>query len=80
MAWTDYQKAFDRVSHSLIIKSVELIGINNKVITFTMKVMSYWRKRMRLHTENKLIETEDIKIQYGIFMETHYHHCYFEFA
>jgi len=22
---------------------------------------------MRLHTENKLIETEDIKIQYGVF-------------
>jgi len=29
--------------------------------------MSYWRTRMHLHTENKLIETDDIKIQYGIF-------------
>jgi hypothetical protein len=29
--------------------------------------MSYWRTRIRLHTENKLIETEDIKIQCGIF-------------
>ena len=32
MAWIDYQKAFDRVPHSWIIKSLELIGINNKVI------------------------------------------------
>ena len=80
MAWIDYQKAFDRVPHSWIIKSLELIGINNKVISFTRKVMSYWRTRMRLHTENTLIETEDIKIQCGIFQETHYHHCYFAFA
>ena len=29
MAWIDYQKAFDRVPHSWIIKSLELIGINN---------------------------------------------------
>ena len=34
MAWNDYQKAFDRVPHSWIIKSLELIGINNKVIAF----------------------------------------------
>jgi len=61
MTWIDYQKAFDRVPHSWIIKSLELIGINNKVISFTKKVMNYWRTRMRLHTENKLIETEYIK-------------------
>jgi len=29
--------------------------------------MSYWKRRMRLHTENKPIETEDIKIKCGIF-------------
>ena len=67
MTWIDYQKAFDRVPHSWTIKYLELIGINNKVISFTKKVMSCWRTRMRLHTENKLIETEDIKIQFGIF-------------
>jgi len=67
MAWIDYQKAFDRVPHSWIIKSLELIGINNKVISFTKKVMSYWRTRMCLHTEKKLIETEDINIKCGVF-------------
>jgi hypothetical protein len=50
-----------------IIKSLEIIGISTKVISFTKKVMAYWRTRMRLHAKNKLIETEDIKIQYGIF-------------
>ena len=79
MAWIDYQKAFDRVPHSWIIKSLELIGINNKVIAFTKKTMTYWRTRMRLHAENELIETEDIKIQCGIF-QGDYHHCYFAFV
>jgi hypothetical protein len=67
VAWIDYQKAFDRVPHSWIIKSLELIGINNKVISFTKKGMTYWKTRMCLHAENMLIETEDIKIQCGIF-------------
>ena len=67
MAWIDYQKAFGRVPHSWIIKSLELIGINNNVILFTKMVMTYWKTRMCLHVENKLIETECIKIQCGIF-------------
>ena len=29
--------------------------------------MTYWKTRMSLHAENKPIETEDIKIQCGIF-------------
>jgi hypothetical protein len=68
MAWIiDYQRAFDRVPHSWIIKSPELIEIYNKVIAFTKKGMTYWRTSMRLHAGNRLIETEDIKIQCGIF-------------
>jgi hypothetical protein len=65
--WSDYQKDFDRVPRSWIIKSLELIGNNNKIISFTKKVMTYWKTRLCLQTENKLIETEDIKIQCGIF-------------
>jgi hypothetical protein len=67
MAWIDYQKAFDRVPHSWIIKFLELIRINNKVISFTKKVMPHWRTRMCLHAEQKLIQTEDVKIECGIF-------------
>ena len=67
LAWIDYQEAFDRMSHSWIIKSLELIGVNNKVISFTKKVMSCCRTRVCLQAENKLIETEHIKIQCGLF-------------
>jgi hypothetical protein len=67
LAWFYYQKAFDRVPHSWIIKSLELIAIDNKVISFTKKVMPHWRTRMCLHAEQKLIQTEDIKIECGLF-------------
>jgi hypothetical protein len=45
MAWIDYQKYFDRVPHSWIIKSLELTGINTKIISFTKKTMTYWGKK-----------------------------------
>jgi len=60
--WIDYQKAFDMVQHSWIIRSLELIGINKKVIVFTKKTMTYCRTCMCLHAGNELIETEDIEI------------------
>ena len=41
MTWIDCQKAFDRMPHSWIIKSLELIEINNKAIAFTKKAMTY---------------------------------------
>jgi hypothetical protein len=41
LAWIDYEKSFDRVPHSWIIKSLEIIGINTKIILFTKKVMGY---------------------------------------
>ena len=67
MAWIDYQKASDKVPHSWIIKSLELLGINDKVIAFTKKVMPNWKTHKRLHTENMVTETEDIQIYCGIF-------------
>jgi hypothetical protein len=60
MACMYYHKTFDRVSHSWIIKSLELVGINNNIIPFTNKTMSYWGQNMSLCTEEKLIETEEI--------------------
>jgi hypothetical protein len=53
--------------HSWIIKSLELIGINNKVILFVKKVMPHWRTHTCLHAKQNLIKTEDIKIECGIF-------------
>ena len=54
--------------HSIAMMMMMMMMIIIIIIIIIIKnVMSYWRTRMRLHTENKLIETEDIKIQCGIF-------------
>jgi hypothetical protein len=34
IAWIDYQKAFDSVPHSWVEKSIELLGVNSKILTF----------------------------------------------
>ena len=64
-----YQKAFDRVSHCWIIISLELIGVNNKTISFTKKSINYWNTSTHLHREQKLIERKDVAIRSGIFQE-----------
>ena len=48
--------------HSWIIKSLELFGINDKIIYFTKKALCYWKTSMRLHTERKITETEEFLI------------------
>jgi hypothetical protein len=50
-----HQKTFDSVPHHWIINSLELIGINNKIISFTKKAMGYWKTSMYLHTEGKIM-------------------------
>jgi hypothetical protein len=67
MAWIEYQKPFDSVPHSWISKSVVLIWINSKIISLTKKTMSFRKTNRHLYAEKKLIETEDIEIQCGIF-------------
>jgi hypothetical protein len=54
---------------SWIIKPLELIGIKNKIISCTMKAMSYWKTSMRIHTEGKIIETEHLEMKREIFPE-----------
>jgi len=66
MAWIDYQKAFVSVPRSWIIKSLELIVINNKKISFTKETMSYCKTSMCLNTGEKVRETEDLETYRGI--------------
>lgn len=72
MAWIDYQKIFDIVTHRWIIKYLELTAINNKIILFVKKTVSSWKSIVLPYAEEKLIGTE------GDCMKvTRYHHCYF---
>jgi len=80
MAWIGYKKTFDSMPHSWIVKSLQLTGINNKIIFFGRKAMNYWKTSMRLHTEGKITETEIWKYNVEYFKETHCRHCYFALA
>jgi hypothetical protein len=69
MLWIYYQKVFDKVPLYWIIISLELIGIDNKTISFTKKSINYWNTSTHLHREEKLVEKEDVAITSGIFQE-----------
>jgi hypothetical protein len=45
IAWNDYQKAFDSVPHSWVEKSIELVGMNSKIVRFCKLSMEKWETR-----------------------------------
>ena len=53
--------------HGWIIIPLELIGIKNKIISCNKKAKNCWKTGMRLHTEGKIIETEDLEKKREIF-------------
>ena len=46
IAWIDYQKAFDSVPHSWVEKSIELVGVNSKIVRFFELSMEKWNTRL----------------------------------
>jgi hypothetical protein len=54
MAWIDYQQAFDSLPHSWIEKSIELIGVNNKIVKFCKLSMEKWSTKLQLKTNQEL--------------------------
>ena len=46
IAWIDYQKAFDSVSHSWVEKSIALVGVNSTIVRFCKLSMEKWNTRL----------------------------------
>jgi hypothetical protein len=67
MPWIDYQKASDSVPHSWIEKSIELIGVNNKIAKFCKLSMEKWGTKLPFKTNQELIQSRLIKKNRGIF-------------
>jgi hypothetical protein len=67
MAWLDYQKAFDNVPHSRIEKSIELIGVNYKIVKFCKLSVEKWSTKLQLKTNQEVIQSSLMKINRGIF-------------
>ena len=53
IAWIDYQKAFDSVPHNWVKKSIELVGVNSKIVRFCNLCMEIWNTRLILKTSTK---------------------------
>jgi len=66
-AWIDYQKAFDSVPHSWVKKSIELVGVNSKIVRFCKLSMEKWNTRLFLKTQQKVMQSQPIQIRRGIF-------------
>ena len=62
--WLDYKKAFDSVPHSWTLK---LAKVNPVIIAAIAELTKNWSTRLRLNTENEMIETEFIKYLLGVF-------------
>jgi hypothetical protein len=60
--WIDYRKAFDSVPHSWIEKSIEPIGVKNKIIKFCRLSMEKWSTQIKLKTNKGLMQSRAIKI------------------
>ena len=48
IAWIDYQKAFDSIPHSWVEKSIELVGVNSKIVRFLDVSRSFFNFSMLL--------------------------------
>lgn len=46
MAWVDYQKAFDSVPHSWLIKTLRMYGITEPIISLLEHLMKTWRTQL----------------------------------
>ena len=65
-AWLDYKKAFDSVSHTWLIKSLELAKIPVKIIEAIKRLMAKWRTKVFLYGEKSDLETSFIEYLRGI--------------
>jgi len=67
IAWIDYQEAFDRVPHSWVEKSIELVGVNSKIIGFCKISTEKRNTRLILKTKQEVMQSQPIQIRRGIF-------------
>ena len=66
-AWIDYQKAFDSVPHSWILKVMEIYKVSAIVTKFVQQSMTNWKTVMILNNNKDTISSRSINIKRGIF-------------
>jgi hypothetical protein len=67
VAWIDYQKALDSVPHIGVEKSIELVGVNSKIVRFCKLSVENWNTTLQLKTKQEVMQSQPIQIRRGIF-------------
>ncbi|XP_044751744.1 uncharacterized protein LOC123311738 [Coccinella septempunctata] len=67
MAWIDYRKAYDSVPHSWLLEVLEIYKVDKRIINLIESLRSMWRKTLTVNTKRTKYNTEEIKIEKGIF-------------
>ena len=63
MAYVDYKNAYDMISHSWILKNLQLVGAADNIMNVLEKRMTKWK--VQLNAGDKVIG--DVKVKRGIF-------------
>ncbi|XP_026737509.1 uncharacterized protein LOC113500810 [Trichoplusia ni] len=65
--YIDYQKAFDSIPHSWLIKILQIYRINFKLIEFLSSIMTRWKTTLQLNYNRDTIISRQISIRKGIY-------------
>ncbi|CAK1600950.1 unnamed protein product [Parnassius mnemosyne] len=68
MAWIDYQKAFDSVSHEWLLKVLDVYKCPLMIKRFLQLAMPLWRVIMTARGSHDSVTTEPIYVRRGIFL------------
>ena len=66
-AWIDYKKAFDSVSHSWVLKCIEMFKISPIIREFMKSSMKKWMTTLYLYHEKGALKSRKININNGNF-------------
>ena len=66
-SWIDYNKVFDSVPNSWILKCLQMYKIHPILIAFIEESMNQWKTNMALVHKEGVLETGPIRIKRGIF-------------
>ena len=67
VSWIDYQKAFDSVPHTWLLKILSIYKIHPKLISLLETLMNSWSTKLKLRNGNETCKLNQIPIRRGIF-------------
>ena len=67
MAWIDYRKAFDNVSHNWITKALELFKVSPIIVNFLKLNMLNWKTTPFLSHKSGYLKPNPVDIKCDIF-------------